>query len=300
MEKYLDRCVSSIVKQSYTNIEIILIDDGSPDKCPQICDKWSKEDRRIRVIHKENGGLSDARNKGLNSAKGTYICFVDGDDYVSEKYVETLYDLICSYNLEMSAVSFKEVFSMEPEKDEIVSYEKDNIIFEGEDALRQLFSNNTFANYAWNKMYKRELFNDIYFPIGKKMEDLGTTYKLLLKTGKIVYSSKVMYYYYQREDSILHKPNHIFYRDKFELSQERYNLIQAIYPDMKENYLFFLRELLDTYPRLYSSYKDYKWKKAVRVTFSKSRNMLNLKDKIKCFLFIYCNVFYLCINKIKR
>ena len=101
------------------------------------------------------------------------------------------------------------------------------MFFEGEEAIRQLFSDNTYANYAWNKMYKRELFENVRFPRGRKMEDLGTTYKLLLNTRRIVYSKKILYYYYQREDSILHKANLDFYRDKFELSKERFEIVKT-------------------------------------------------------------------------
>ena len=96
VERYLDRCLKSLVNQTYLNIEIILVDDESPDKCPEICDEWAKKDCRIKVIHKKNGGLSDARNKGLEFAEGIYVCFVDSDDYVAQTYVETLYKLICS------------------------------------------------------------------------------------------------------------------------------------------------------------------------------------------------------------
>lgn len=182
VEQYLNRCVSSIIKQSHTNLEIILVDDGSPDRCPQLCDEWALQDSRIKVVHKENGGLSDARNVGLKKASGNYICFVDSDDYVSTKFVETLYELIHLYNTDMSAVSLKEVFSMEQEN--IVSACAGNIVFEGEAALKELFSNDTFSNYAWNKMYKRELFDNVEFPVGRKMEDLGTTYKLLMRAKK--------------------------------------------------------------------------------------------------------------------
>ena len=203
VEQYLDRCLKSLVDQSYSNIEIILVDDGSPDKCYQICEKWAQRDNRIKVIHKANGGLSDARNKGLELAKGEYVCFVDSDDYVAKKYIEILYNLMRNNHTDMSAVSLKEVFSMEQEIDENEAYEKITTVFEGKEAIKQLFFNDTFANYAWNKMYKRELFENIRFPVGRKMEDLGTTYKLLLNAKRIAYSTQVLYYYYQREDSIL-------------------------------------------------------------------------------------------------
>lgn len=193
VEQYLNRCVSSIIRQSYANLEIILVDDGSPDRCPQLCDEWALQDSRIKVIHKENGGLSDARNAGIKKACGKYICFVDSDDYISSKFVETLYELIHMYNTDISAVSLKEVSSINQEN--VVSSHAENIVFEGEAALKELFSNDTFANYAWNKMYKRDLFEDVKFPVGRKMEDLGTTYKLLLKAERIAYSTEVLYYY---------------------------------------------------------------------------------------------------------
>ena len=113
VERYLDRCINSLVNQSYSHIEIILVDDGSPDKCPQLCDEWALQDARIKVVHKKNGGLSDARNEGLRKSSGKYICFVDSDDYVSTKFVETLYELLHEYNTDMSAVSHKNVFSEE-------------------------------------------------------------------------------------------------------------------------------------------------------------------------------------------
>ena len=155
VEQYLDRCLRSLINQSYKNIEIILVDDGSPDKCPQMCEDWAQKDYRIKVIHKKNGGLSDARNKGIEVARGEYICFVDSDDYIDERYVETLYDLICNNHTEISAISFKEVFLMEEDLDTSMMSEKTITVFEGMDALRELFSNDTFANYAWNKISDR-------------------------------------------------------------------------------------------------------------------------------------------------
>lgn len=300
VEKYLNRCVNSVVNQSYENIEIILVDDGSPDKCPEICEEWTRKDCRVKVIHKKNGGLSDARNKGLECAEGAYVCFVDSDDYVAKTYVETLYGLICSKKTDISAVSLNEVFTLEPEINKNTAGEVIITVFEGKDALKQLFFNDTFANYAWNKMYKRDLFEDIKFPVGRKMEDLGTTYKLLLKAERIAYSTEVLYYYFQREDSILHKVNLDFYRDKFELSRERYEKIQGVYPDLRENDFFYFGVLLETYPKLYALFQEYDWKNAAKEVFSKCREMVALKDKLKYYLLEYCGEFYKNINEMKE
>lgn len=297
VEQYLNRCVSSIIRQSYANLEIILVDDGSPDRCPQLCDEWALQDSRIKVIHKENGGLSDARNAGIKKACGKYICFVDSDDYISSKFVETLYELIHMYNTDISAVSLKEVSSINQEN--VVSSHAENIVFEGEAALKELFSNDTFANYAWNKMYKRDLFEDVKFPVGRKMEDLGTTYKLLLKAERIAYSTEVLYYYFQREDSILHKVDLDFYRDKFELSRERYEKIQDIYPDLRENDFFYFCVLLETYPELVSQMNEYEWANAANRTFEKCKDMVDSKDKIKYFLLVHCGWLYRIVGKKK-
>lgn len=299
VERYLDRCLKSLVNQTYLNIEIILVDDESPDKCPEICNEWAKKDCRIKVIHKKNGGLSDARNKGLEFAEGIYVCFVDSDDYVAQTYVETLYKLICNNNTDMSAVSFKKVYTMDKETDKDRQDEDTTFIYEGEEALRQLFFDDTFANYAWNKMYKRRLFENVRFPLGRKMEDLGTIYKLLLNTGRIVYSKKVLYYYYQREDSILHKVTVDFYRDKFELSKERFEILNKIYPHLIENDIFYFRILLETYPKLYDVLDKYNWKNAMKNTYVKCRNLISTKEKIKYFLLEYCSVLYRFINKTK-
>lgn len=298
VEQYLNRCVSSIIKQSYANLEIILVDDGSPDKCPQLCDEWALQDSRVKVLHKKNGGLSDARNAGLKKASGNYICFVDSDDYVSTKFVETLYELIHLYNTDMSAVSLKEVFSMEQEN--IISSCVESIVFEGEGALKELFSNNTFANYAWNKMYKRELFDNIEFPVGKKMEDLGTTYKLLMKAKKIAFSKEQLYYYYQREDSILHRVDLNFYKDKFELSLNRYLEINQTYPNMIENSFFLLGVIFETYPVLCNEIKDFNWIETAQDCYDVSKEVLSIKDKVRFFMVKYCGKPYCLVAKKKK
>lgn len=115
VEPYLDRCVASILAQTYPNLEVILVDDGSPDNCPALCDAWAQRDARIRVIHKKNGGLSDARNVGLDAASGAYISFVDSDDYIAENFIETLYDLLHEYHTDISAVHWKLVYADGPE-----------------------------------------------------------------------------------------------------------------------------------------------------------------------------------------
>lgn len=149
VEPYLDRCVASILAQTYPNLEVILVDDGSPDNCPALCDAWAQRDARIRVIHKKNGGLSDARNVGLDAASGAYISFVDSDDYIAENFIETLYDLLHEYHTDISAVHWKLVYADAPEVPAPLS-SRNVTLFQGADAIRELFTEDTYACYAWN------------------------------------------------------------------------------------------------------------------------------------------------------
>ena len=147
VEPYLDRCVASILAQTYPNLEVILVDDGSPDNCPALCDAWAQRDARIRVIHKKNGGLSDARNVGLDAASGAYISFVDSDDYIAENFIETLYDLLHEYHTDISAVHWKLVYADAPEVPAPLS-SRNVTLFQGADAIRELFTEDTYACYA--------------------------------------------------------------------------------------------------------------------------------------------------------
>ena len=196
VEPYLRRCLDSIVNQTYTNLEIILVDDGSPDGCPQICDEYAARDKRIVVIHKENGGLSDARNAGLDICKGGYISFVDSDDWVDETYIETLLDLSIKENADIAiGENIRTEGCSKPTKKNITIN-----ACHSKEALKHLFSQNHIAfTVSWGKLYKKNLFSTLRFPKGK---DEFTTYILFYKSKKIVYTSEILYYYYQRADSI--------------------------------------------------------------------------------------------------
>ena len=200
VELYLRRCLDSVLNQTYTNLEIILVDDGSPDGCPQICDEYAVKDKRIIVIHKENGGLSAARNAGLDICKGEYISFIDSDDWVSEKYIETLFNISTKENAD---IAIGEYISTSGN----ILKEQNSIFiktFSSKEALFRLFSkNNTTYTISCAKLYKRELFSSLRFPIGKYHEDEFTTYILFYNSKKIAYTSEILYYYYQRAGSIV-------------------------------------------------------------------------------------------------
>lgn len=195
VESYLRRCLDSIIKQTYTYLEIILVDDGSPDGCPKICDEYATIDNRITVIHKKNGGLSDARNAGLDICKGDYISFVDSDDWINERYIETLLNHALKEDADI--VIGENSRTKSNKKTEIHT-------FSSKKALLHLFKKNHLAfTVSWGKLYKKKLFYFLRFPLGKYHEDEFTTYILFYNSKKIVYSSEILYYYYQRENSIV-------------------------------------------------------------------------------------------------
>ena len=200
VEKYLPVCVESVLSQTYGNFEIILVDDGSPDKCGEICDAFASKDRRIKVIHKENGGLSDARNVALDIMKGEYVVFVDSDDYISPTHIESLYVLIKKHDAQIAINNRCSFFGNEKPKIK-TKYDRD-YVFTGTESVEVMFYQGLFDTTAWGKMYKYELFFGIRYPKGLLFEDLPTIYKVLLKADKVVYNDNQSYFYRQRHDSI--------------------------------------------------------------------------------------------------
>lgn len=205
VEQYLSRCLDSIINQTYRNFEVILVDDGSPDKCPEICDYYALQDNRIKVIHKENGGLADARNVGLKASSGEFITFIDSDDFVSLCYLEVLLDGITRYNADISIGTFRRFESEIEIKNFLIN-----------DDWKTLSKIEAFQNYtsfntseampfisSWNKLYKSVLFADIEYPKGFYYEDAYTSYKLLDKAKTIVVTSNQLYFYFINPKSIM-------------------------------------------------------------------------------------------------
>lgn len=195
VEAYLGRCMKSLLAQSYENLEIILVDDGSPDKCPAICDAYAQRDRRVRVIHQDNAGLSGARNAGIEAAQGDYLAFVDSDDYVSKDFIRTLYELLQETGCAISQCRFAYVKG-EPLKS---AKNRDYRIYRGESLMRQLYGPEEEATcfvVAWNKLYRRELFEKIRYPQGRIHEDEATTYRLFHEGKKLVFTERALYGYY--------------------------------------------------------------------------------------------------------
>lgn len=200
VELYLAQCINSILSQTYKNLEIILIDDGSTDSSPQICDEFALEDGRIKVIHQKNGGLSDARNTGISLCTGKYIAFIDSDDFVDYEYFSFLHRLIRSGEYQISICN---PYPFKNEKDIAYRPMKETIKeMNGTEALEIMLYQRHFDTSAWGKLFLRELFSNIRFPTGKIFEDMGTIYKTLLVSSNVIFSNKELYFYRQRTSSI--------------------------------------------------------------------------------------------------
>ena len=199
VKKYLEKCVESILQQTYKKIEIILVDDGSTDGSGKLCDKLQSEHKDIVVIHKENGGLSEARNYGIEKAKGRYICFVDSDDIIAEDYIKSMIENM-SNTVKISACGYCHLYDSGQKVK--INYEGINHFYKGIDAQKYLNIIGYFNVSACNKLFDKNLFRDIKFPVGKKSEDWYVMYKLIEKAGGIYYNSEIKYFYRQRIGSI--------------------------------------------------------------------------------------------------
>lgn len=214
VEPYLRECIDSILAQTYTDFELILVDDGSPDKCGEICDEYAAKDSRIRVIHQENGGLSAARNAGLDIAQGEYVTFVDSDDFVAPNYLAVLYQMIDKTGADVSTCDYTSDFSTR-----YVTDEADYVVLAGTDACAQPYLyNGEIKINACGKIYSRYLWQNVRFPLGKIHEDQAVVPIVLYKAKKVAASRVQIYYYRIAEGSIMHKP----------FSLKRYDDVEAI------------------------------------------------------------------------
>lgn len=201
VEKYLDRCVKSILKQTFINFELILVDDGSPDRCPELCDAWSRRDPRIRVIHKENGGLSSARNAGLKEACGSYIGFVDSDDWIAEDMYELLHKLITENEADYASVGVRVARS---ELQNALQPESKTRLLDKRGLFEIFFrvSDKEINYFVWNKLFKKEIVRNIRFWEGMRFEDIDFMFKALNRSARGVYSNQIKYFWFYNENSI--------------------------------------------------------------------------------------------------
>lgn len=198
-EKYLDKCIESLINQTYQDIEMIFIDDGSPDQSGEILDQWALKDSRIKVIHQENGGPSKARNRGINEATGEEIIFVDGDDIVSEDMCQVLHDLLEKYQSDIAIAGIKHLFD-----DQEVHFQKSNqeVVMTSKEAILDMWYQKRILPSPCSRIFKKELFNTIQFKEGIIFEDVEILPKLFQKANTIVYTESELYGYYHHEESI--------------------------------------------------------------------------------------------------
>ncbi|MGS4845437.1 glycosyltransferase [Streptococcus sp. W151] len=263
VEKYLNRCIESILLQEWKNYDILLVDDGSTDRSPQICDDYVKAYDFISVIHKENGGLSEARNTGISQAKGEYVYFPDSDDWLEPDAFMALAEVLESQKFDI--ISFNREF-VKGEEDAIVSEPEVTQVFEGKDAFVQMLKHSYITGFANDKIYRKSLFidNNILFPKGKYYEDLGTNYKLFLSAKK-VYATNQKYYHYliDNPDSITQSWNEKKFSDMFGFYKEmfysgfiRSQLNQA---ELYISQLYYVNGLIHLLASLYKSKLDKKY-----------------------------------------
>ncbi|MDO4291748.1 MAG: glycosyltransferase family 2 protein [Eubacteriales bacterium] len=224
---YLEKCVESVCRQSYSELEILLIDDGSTDGSPALCDRLARQDARIRVIHKANGGLSDARNRGIESSQGGYLFFLDSDDYIAPEALECLYAKLTETDSDMAMGNFSYVYGEEedggagsPLRDEVLS---------PDEAYQKLFGEKGhFYVMACGKLYRKSIFSELRFPKGKLHEDEYMIHHVMGKCRRIVSTKKVVYYYVQRQDSIMGKPLSEGNLDGLEALYDRYEYFEQL------------------------------------------------------------------------
>ncbi len=219
VEKYLDRCVESILAQTFRDFELILVDDGSPDNCPKMCDEWATKDNRITVIHKSNGGLSDARNAALDwvfeNSDSQWVTFIDSDDWVHRTYLEVLYNCVIKNDVKVSICGF---LRTDGEISDDIGKTSNEVLMKPEVLYVE---NDTNFTIACGKLYKKELFNSIRYPVDRLHEDEFTTYKILMPLSCIVYVQKELYFYYQNQSGITHCVNLKRIEDLLQVSNEQ-------------------------------------------------------------------------------
>lgn len=245
VEPYLRRCVDSILGQTFTDFELILVDDGSPDNCPAICDEYAMKDSRVHVIHQENGGLSAARNAGLDwafaNSDSQWFSFVDSDDWVHPRYLSILLCAALEYNVNISMCEAEHTNGMGYAVPKVI---QKSFSISSEEAYTSRYG---MSMMAWGKLYRRDCFNIVRFPIGKLHEDAFTTYRLIFSTPNVAVCDTPLYYYFYNTEGITHSPWTIKRLDEVEAHETQLTFLNQRYPKA------YLRELY-TYVRILASH----------------------------------------------
>lgn len=251
VEKYLRKCLDSVTGQTYKELEIILIDDGSTDRCGAIADEYALNDNRIKVIHKQNTGLADSRNQGVEASNGEYILFVDSDDYIHPRMIEELYINACNKNADVVICDYVKVTENEEPGNLQSEYHAEVITITDDNRLEYMLGKTKIVfTVAWNKLFRREALGDIRFPTGRIHEDEFWTYKILHRAQKVIYLKETLYYYVQRDDSIMGARTYIKSLQRLDAYQERIQyyksrkMVSYEY-QMLNHYRYFLTDFIN-------------------------------------------------------
>lgn len=274
VKNYLNKCIDSVLAQSYTDLEIILVDDGSIDGSALICEEYAKKDSRIRVIHKKNGGLSDARNVGTEIATGEWIYYLDSDDWIYPEAIKTLFDFAIKNNCPIVQGNLYYAYPDHLLYRTSTEKEKQNNILSTKDAIRELIINDRIKNFAWGKLYKSDFVKDILFPVGKFFEDSFWQHKIVDRCNRYGVVDTPLYYYRQRPDSISGTSSERL-KDLVEGNKERMTFIVSHYPE-------FTPLMRKTYKRLYNQvYNSHKLSFRFKMLFQRAYSKFFVRDKYK-------------------
>lgn len=232
VEPYLDRCVRSIVEQTYTDLEIILVDDGSPDNCPAMCDAWAERDSRVKVIHKQNGGLSDARNAGMDIATGEYIGFVDSDDWIAPEMYQILYNMLQRDQSDIAACGIK-MFWEDDTPPRMLTPAGQKVL-DRESAMSAIVEERELKQPVVYKLYRREIISSIRFPVGKYHEDVFWSYQAVGSAQRVSVTDIPCYFYMQRSGSIMGEGFSLRRLDALEACAQRQQYIEQRFPQLSE------------------------------------------------------------------
>lgn len=300
VEKYLRKCIDSILSQTYTNLEIILVDDGSVDNSGRICDEYKEKDSRIVVIHKENGGLSSARNAGIDMAHGEYIGFIDSDDYIDSDMYEELYKNMQDNNADLSICGILNLYQGIESKRNT----PDKKVMLAAEAIKLMLTGLTVS--SCNKLLKRKLFKDTRYPIGKTAEDAFVLIEILLKCDIVAFTSEEKYYYVHRGNSITTRKYHKSDDDVIEAWEKNYKLISENCPELESYaisrvcwaYLYVLDKVV--YADMEKEY--YRTKEIIKFIKNHIKDILNAeifsikKKTMVLFLYVSLHLYKRCIK----
>ena len=307
VEHYLENCIESILNQTFKDFELILVDDGSTDNSCKICDIYEKKDSRIKVIHKNNGGLSSARNAGLDIACGKYVGFIDSDDSIHPRMYEILYDLIKKYESDISCCNYKKIYDIFKDEYENVNslevIEMSNI-----EAIKNLYDKEIGVKLviACNKLYRKNLFDKIRYKVGRLHEDEFMAHRILYNSKKITYVDNELYYYLQRDGSIMSKKTYKRKVDALLAQSDRMRFCNKIgLKSMSDNickiyeYEFFnlYRQLLGEGSANKEFLNEIRRDFILNLYILLRQKDINIKEKISCLVFaISPKVYRICFN----